>query len=205
MLKPFKGPGSTPSRRRFWAQLADAVNASRKIAGRHVSVDVHPGKGTLVNVDDTSARRGGGSGPPTVCPSGDEIMVSFSGIVSCGCLTDGTLSYWGIDNGLVNSAFTLTRFSSTEFSFFPAGLTTYKRWSNTDCSGDPDINRNTDCIVYARCIEASGLWTVSIQDTVTFFFAFFGNQFSTTLTNETSCSPFLSTDLFHNGTATVSF
>lgn len=61
-MKSFTGPGSTPSRRRFWDQVTAAVNASTKIAGRHVTVDEHPGKGTLINVDDTSARRGGGGG-----------------------------------------------------------------------------------------------------------------------------------------------
>ncbi len=61
-MKSFTGPGSTPSRRRFWDQVTEAVNASRKIAGRHVTVSEHEGKGTLINVDDTSARRGGGGG-----------------------------------------------------------------------------------------------------------------------------------------------
>ncbi len=56
-LKPFTGPGSTPSRRRFWDQVTQAVIASQKVAGRFVTVDEHPSKGTVVNVADTSSRR----------------------------------------------------------------------------------------------------------------------------------------------------
>ncbi len=62
-LKPFTGPGSTPSRRRFWDNVTQAVIASEKLAGRFVTVDEHPGKGTVINVADSSTRRGGG--PPS--------------------------------------------------------------------------------------------------------------------------------------------
>ncbi len=199
-LAPFKGPGSTPSRRRFWDEVTNAVNASQKVAGRFVTVDEFPGKGSVINVADTSVRRSG----VLNCPSGDTITVTFSGVVSCGCLTDGSQSYTGTDLGGINAAFTLTRFSSTEFSFTDS-LFNFKQWNNTDCTDPPSVDEDNDCIVYARCIEASGLWTVSIQDTVTFYFAFFASDATTTLTNESSCSPFTHTDLFHNGTATVTF
>ncbi len=56
-LKPFTGPGSTPSRRRFWDKVTQAVVASQKIAGRFVTVDEHIGKGTVINVGETSLRR----------------------------------------------------------------------------------------------------------------------------------------------------
>ncbi len=83
-MKFFTGPGSTPSRRRFWDCVTAAVNASRKIAGRHVTVSEHEGKGTMINVDDTSARRpsGGGGG---ICQN--EITAAFTGITfgMCGC------------------------------------------------------------------------------------------------------------------------
>jgi hypothetical protein len=60
-LKPFKGPGSTPARRHFWEQARAAVLSATKLAGHHVSVDEHPGKGTVINV----ARRGGGESTGT--------------------------------------------------------------------------------------------------------------------------------------------
>lgn len=76
-MKSFTGPGSTPSRRAFWDQVTAAVNASRKIAGRHDTVSEHPGMGTLINVDDTSARRGsGGGGAIGACCVGDTCIVT---------------------------------------------------------------------------------------------------------------------------------
>ncbi len=66
-LKPFTGPGSTPSRRRFWDKAVAEVIASQKLAGRFVTIDEHIGQGTVVNVADTSSRRatpsGGATGP----------------------------------------------------------------------------------------------------------------------------------------------
>ncbi len=196
-LDKFTGSGSTPSRRRFWDQVVDSVLASQKVEGKNVSVDERQG-GTVINV----ARN---AGTASTCPTGDTVMVTFSGVESCGCLSGGGQSFLGTDLGGINSAFTLTRFSPTEFSFTD-NLFNFKEWeSDEGCPGSPDIDENNDCIVYARCIEASGMWTVSIQDTVTFYFAFFASDAATTLTNESTCSPFLNTDLFHNGTATVTF
>ncbi len=48
-LEPFTGPGSTPSRRRFWDKVTAYVIAAQKVAGRNVSVAEHQGKGTLIN------------------------------------------------------------------------------------------------------------------------------------------------------------
>ncbi len=42
------------------------VIASQKVAGRNVTVDEHQGQGTVINVADSSTRRGGG--PPTPPP-----------------------------------------------------------------------------------------------------------------------------------------
>lgn len=50
-LKPFEGPGSTPARRRFWDAARSVILATRKVAGTHVTVDEHPGKGTVINVE----------------------------------------------------------------------------------------------------------------------------------------------------------
>lgn len=201
-LPPISKSGTTITRKSFWDKARLSVLSSQKIAGRFVTVDEHIGQGTVINVNDTSARRSGGG--THHCTTGDTISVAFTGIVSCGCLTGSGLSFTGTDLGSLNSTYTLTRFSPTEFSFTDT-LFNYKKWSNTDCTGDPEIDEDNPIIVYARCIEASGIWTVSIQDTVSFFFAFFASDSSTTLMNESSCSPFLFTDLFHNGTAIVSF
>ncbi len=78
-LEPFTGPGSTPSRRRFWDKAVAAVIASQKVAGRFVTTDEHPGKGTVINVDDTSARRRRGF----PCCTTDTITIAFDGITIC--------------------------------------------------------------------------------------------------------------------------
>lgn len=171
----------------------------QKKDGRNVSVDERPGRGTVINV---IRERGEAE---LNCPTGDEITVEFSGIVSCGCIDQSGQSTTGTDLGSLNNTYVLPRISSTEFALTLPALFNYKLWNNSTCSGPPDLDQNNDTIVYARCIEASGFWTVSIQDTVSFFFAFFGSEASTTLPNEASCAPFLFTDLFHNGTAIVTF
>ncbi len=58
-LAPFTGPGSTPSRRRFWDKVTQAVIASQKVAGRNVSISEHQGMGTLINI---IRERGGSTG-----------------------------------------------------------------------------------------------------------------------------------------------
>ncbi len=55
-LDSFTGPGSTPSRRRFWDKVTAAVNASQKIEGRNVSVEEHQGMGTLIDVSNSNRR-----------------------------------------------------------------------------------------------------------------------------------------------------
>ncbi len=58
-LDSFTGPGSTPSRKRFWDKVTALVNASQKRAGRHVSVEEYIAKGTLISVpgDASGLRR----------------------------------------------------------------------------------------------------------------------------------------------------
>ncbi len=55
-LDSFTGPGSTPSRRRFWDKVTAAVNASQKVQGENVSVEEHEGMGTLINVSNSNRR-----------------------------------------------------------------------------------------------------------------------------------------------------
>lgn len=198
-LEAIPKDGTTLTRKAFWDKVTEVVNSSQKKEGKNVSVDVRDGYGTVINV---SRERGEAA---LNCPTGDSVTVIFSGIESCGCIDQGSQSTLGTDLGSLNNTYVLPRISSTEFALTVPALFNYKLWNNNDCSGSPDIDQNNDTIVYARCIEASGMWTVSIQDTVSFFFAFFAHVASTTLSNESTCDPFLFTDLFHNGTATVSF
>ncbi len=59
-LESFTGPGSTPSRRRFWDKVTAAVIASQKVAGDNVSVDEHQSAGTVINVPNRKRSSGGG-------------------------------------------------------------------------------------------------------------------------------------------------
>ncbi len=79
-LDSFTGPGSTPSRRRFWDKVTQAVNASQKVAGRNVSIDEHQGMGTLINVTRERAAAGG-------CCDTETITITFSGITMCSFLS----------------------------------------------------------------------------------------------------------------------
>ncbi len=58
-LEPFTGPGSTPSRRRFWDKITQAVIASQKVAGENVTVAEHQGAGTIININRVRGLEGG--------------------------------------------------------------------------------------------------------------------------------------------------
>ena len=125
----FSGPGSTPSRRRFWDQIYDYVAASRKLAGRNVSVSEHDDAGSVIDVADSLSKRHPAPTPPSsvCCPDESLTMeVTFTGIVACSPLEDISL----------NGTFTLTRpdifttwtgtggeFFYPDFGVFPTELT----------------------------------------------------------------------------------
>ncbi len=73
-LDKFTGSGSTPSRRRFWNNVADAVMSLRKTEGRNVSIQEHQGLGTVINFLDQTP-----SAPPTpvgACCVGEDCTVT---------------------------------------------------------------------------------------------------------------------------------
>jgi hypothetical protein len=62
------GHNPFPTRWERWlSSVREAIITSQPTAGRHVSVDEHPGKGTVINIDDTSARRPGGGATGACC------------------------------------------------------------------------------------------------------------------------------------------
>ncbi len=69
-LNSFTGAGSTPSRRRFWDKVTQAVNASRKTAGKNVTVAEHQAMGTVVNI----SRDTGAPTPPPDCSNCDDLQ-----------------------------------------------------------------------------------------------------------------------------------
>ncbi len=101
-LESFTGPGSTPSRRRFWDKVTQALNASQKVEGRNVSVDEHQGMGTLINVTRGRSTAAG------VCPDPDAptVDITFSGLTICSPFSDVSL----------NGTFTLTNLTTGEWT-----------------------------------------------------------------------------------------
>ncbi len=142
LIKPFSGAGSTPSRRRFWDEVTQAVNASRKIAGRHVTVSEHEGKGTLINVADTSARRA--VGPVVICPDG--VILSFSGVIfDCGCTfgSEAETTSLIVTEGTVNSdTVTMTKGVEANCLAMPCVWHTESFTMTTDLALFPD---SSDC------------------------------------------------------------
>ncbi len=80
-LDKFTGPGSTPSRRRFWDKVAGAVSSLQKTEGRNASVQEHQGMGTVINFpDQTPSALGMGA----CCTDGECSILSESDCVDGG-------------------------------------------------------------------------------------------------------------------------
>ncbi len=164
-MKSFTGPGSTPSRRRFWDQVTEAVNASRKIAGRHVTVSEHPGKGTLINVADTSARRGSGGGG--TCYGPETVDVTFADVIySCSCVAPDGLTWLSAEAGdeFAGGTWTLTRDTSLESDGliayriqFPANPGTIWFFDDASCAGT--LNTGATAEITLACIAPDSFYS----------------------------------------------
>jgi hypothetical protein len=164
LLKPFSGSGSTPKRKRFWNQLHAAVLSARKLPGRHVSVDEHPGKGSVINVYDTSARRGQ---PAGACPPDSATLhVQFTGITfGCGCLNVASLglgfsSVTFTDLG-VNTGFNVPPYAAGQWNLIADAVAyvSLQEWfSSTTCAGTPDTTEPWG--VNIRLVCSGGLMDV---------------------------------------------
>jgi hypothetical protein len=86
-----------PRWERWLSSVREAILSAQPVAGRHVSVDEHPGKGTVVNVDDTSSRRphGGGGGGTGACCNLDDFSCT-DGVTRAACEASGGI-YLGDD------------------------------------------------------------------------------------------------------------
>jgi len=176
-LKPFTGPGSTASRRSFWDKVTAAVNASQKVPGSNVSVDEHPGMGTVINVDRVRHTISGS------CSDAITIDVSFSGITLCeGCLDATPFGFgYSINNltatGIINDTFTLTSFGSPlcdgsiGWFYITDNRINYDIYFTDSCAGDP-TNQDDGFIVYAKCLDGIiELWLLGTSNSTVLFYA----------------------------------
>ena len=70
-LEPIPKDGTTLTRKAFWDKVAEVVNASQKKQGKNISVDVHDGYGSVINVPGSRSGSGGGG----VCCISEECSV----------------------------------------------------------------------------------------------------------------------------------
>ncbi len=209
-MKSFTGPGSTPSRRRFWDQVTDSVNASRKIAGRFVTVDEYPGKGSVINVPDSNRGRGGGGGGAT-CPT--PVTIQFSELTfDCGCTfftQDLSTTFEIEDEGNANGFVTTLNLGihafpacgdcpdgdgndqfweppSVSSDFLPH--ISVSVWENADCSGDPEPPQEE--LIFPVLILLSGVYYLFafIQSTSTLVFYATASSISGPFNNTLSCN-----------------
>jgi hypothetical protein len=140
-LEPFTDSGSTPKRRRFWNEVRAAVISSTKLAGRHVSVDEHPGKGSVINVYDTSARRTGPAPP-------------IGG--ACCCIDVGGSVCQDGSTGITTEADCIT-YCGAMTPLWSPGATCYPT-TGSDCAGACCIGGVCYCASEANCISGGGLY-----------------------------------------------
>ena len=196
LIEKFSGPGSTPSRRRFWDNVADAVASCRKLPGKNVSVTEYD-SGSLINVNPQ--RQGQGASCP---PDDASITVTFSGIViDCGCREGAGIIATDIS---VNGSFVIPSVSAGQWQG-DGGSVTFVAYENTDCTGDTTTTTQTGLIL---AICTGGSW--QIEYSFEGAFDAFENGFRTgegavlsPLPNLASCAGGFN-DIGHGGTATIS-
>lgn len=186
-----------PRWERWLSSVRASILASQPQAGRHVSIDEHPGKGTVINVDDTSARRPSGGGG--VCPDVETVTATLSGItLNCGCIDiyDGEtfLGQWlWSDPYGINTSYALTRdgFDPTHWFLDPAGLLHIKTWTFTEpnCPTDPPfIEDDIEFHMHAYCVD--GTWNLFVTfgaSPISLFFYGIGTTGSTMMNAVPHC------------------
>lgn len=130
-IERFTGPGSTPSRRRFWDDAMSVVHASRKLPGTNVKVLEDP-TGSVISVPD-SRKKGGGAAcncplPDEDCPHSIGISIKFDDtdideddfLEFTDSINTGGIAIYKFDNG--DGTHTIEvygwHFTGTEFSDF---------------------------------------------------------------------------------------
>lgn len=160
-LEKFTGPGSTPSRRRFWNNARDTVISLQKVAGRNVSTDEHPGEGTVINI----ARDGGGPPTPTgACCTDGDCTVTTEADCAGTYQGDGTTCD-DVDCGTATSgACCVGTDCSIETPFDCTGLGGTYQGDDTTCSPNPCEGGSGAC-----CEEEDCTITTAVDCTGTYY------------------------------------
>ncbi len=155
-FKPFP-----PRWERWLSSVRASILSSQPRAGRHVSIDEHPGKGTVINVDNTSALS---TTPPVGCAC--SATVTFHDIVfDCGCLLgDPSTSFILTDSSLdgmtivepLQAGLCPPNCTWAFFEWvmpFPIHTQVWAVGGNTTCTGDPSDTIQRTVILYILLIE----------------------------------------------------
>jgi hypothetical protein len=169
-----------PRWERWLSALRKGILTGQGIAGQNVSIDVHPGEGTVYNVNDARGRNPiGGGGRPSGCFLGTDAVITlvFSGVTIDGiCQTVGTGSFKDTPTIVdINTTYVCTFVGTTDCSNppcpcgdVPAGLYSsdllsgaynQKTWDDpdTNCSGTPTTDNNQDLGAFVYC-DCTGLY-----------------------------------------------
>lgn len=99
----------------------------------------------------------------------DEIRVVFSGVTPCDCVPFGSAGYNITFNTALNGSHTLTQVMGENCKWqvnYTNGLHENSWFSDTDCGGSPDEDRDND---YTILLELSGgTWTLTVSADVTY-------------------------------------
>ncbi len=133
-LESFSGPGSTPSRRRFWDQVTQAVLASQKLAGKNVTVSEHQSAGTLINVVGGRGRASGACCVDDVCSMSTAADCAAAGGTYQG---DGTVCDPNPCGGVATGACCINGECSILSSDDCATASGYYFGDGSDCDPDP--------------------------------------------------------------------
>ncbi len=145
---------------RWLSAVREGILTSQPVAGRHVTLDIHEGMGTVVNVADN--RR------PIGC------RVTFSGITLCtGCIDGLSLGFGQSINNLtetnpINTVYTLNTDTicgsiSAWRALDPTNRINYDSWAvDESCAGEPSSNVDSPTTIFAICVD--GVWDLWMLD-----------------------------------------
>lgn len=192
----FEGPFKWSALRQQLLSLREDVQSIRKLAGRNVTVDERPGKGTVINV---TRERPGAAGECPPCDDGVHHIIDISGlelnVETCIAFVNGVVFH------------TISDINQTGYEIYAHGcdagsqpdggtvwyddgfaaVIKYDRYVATDCSGSPfSTNTPFPWEIFVGCF--SGVWYCFIgSDGVIFFY---GTGTSNVLTNLSTWSTF---------------